>query len=163
MSTFSTSPRPSSSPSSSTAPDLARQPRAASAVAGLLSAAVAAAWTVFGAHDLREVALVLPVIAVVAALVYGVVVPRALARAGAGAGVGGTALALGVPAVLLTLPFYWSGLPLVLGVAGAMVGNAGRRTRPGGGMAVAGMVLGLLAVAGYLTIYIVDGVILGNS
>lgn len=144
------------------APAGERSPRGVSALSGLATAALAAGWTAYGAHDLQEIAIVVAAIAVTAALVYGVVVPRALARA-EGTGAGAAALALAVPAVLLTLPAFWTGLPLVLGVAAVMVGNAGRRAPRGGGKAIAGMVLGLLAVAGYLTIYVVDGLILGNG
>lgn len=140
-------------------PAVAGHHRRTSALVGVGTAAVASAFTAWGAHDLRETAMVVPVILAVAALVYGVVVPRALGSERAG----GTALALSVPAALLTVPVFWSGLPLVLGAAGVLLGYAARGGARGGGKAIAGVVLGVLAVVGYLTIYIVDGIILGNN
>ena len=99
--------------------------RAPSRGIGLASALVAAAGTAFGAHDWSEIAVVWGVIAVATLLVFGLVVPRALRKESAG----GTALGLSIPALVLLLPAFWSGLPLVLGVAGLVVGNAGRRAR----------------------------------
>jgi hypothetical protein len=80
-------------------------------------------------------------------------VTRALRKDSAG----GTALGLSVPAVLLLVPAFWSGLPLVLGVAGLVVGNAGRGARSGGGKCVAAVALGALACLGYVAIYVSDG------
>lgn len=125
---------------------------------GAAVTAVAVGFTAYGAHDLTEILVVAAGLVVVAGLVYGLVLPRALARESAG----GTSLALSVSALLLTVPLFWSGLPLVLGVAGAVVGNAGRSSRSGSGTCIAGLVLGTLAVIGYLTIYVVDGFIFGN-
>ncbi|MDP9441695.1 MAG: hypothetical protein M3P34_05890 [Actinomycetota bacterium] len=138
----------------------ARRPAPASVWGGGLAATVlAAAGTLYGAHDWTEIAVTVPVLAVVAAFVFGFVVPAAMRKESAG----GTALGLSIPAVLLTLPAFWSGLPMVLGVAGVMVGNAGRNARSGGGKCIAGLVLGALAVLGYLAIYIGDGIIGGNA
>jgi hypothetical protein len=119
---------------------------------GAVTAVVALAGTVFSAHDWTEIAVVAAVVVVTAALVYGVVAPRALRKESAG----GTSLALSIPAVLLLLPAFWSGLPLVLGVAGALVGNAGRSARTGSGQSIAGLVLGALAAVGYLAVYVSD-------
>jgi hypothetical protein len=123
------------------------------------AALVAAAGTVYGAHDWPEIVVVTAVIAASTAVVFGVVVRRALSRPSAG----GTALALSVPAALLLVPAFWSGLPLVLGVAGAVVGDAGRNSREGSGKSIAGLVLGVLTVLGYLAIYIGDGIVGGNA
>ena len=87
------------------------------------------------------------------------VVPRALRKDSAG----GTALGLSIPAVLLLLPAFWSGLPMILGVAGAMVGNAGRNAPSGSGKSITALILGALAVLGYLAIYIGDGLLGGNA
>lgn len=125
---------------------------------GVASLAVATVWTVLGAHDMSETATVVPVLVVVAAAVFGFLVPRALSRPSAG----GTALALSLVAAALTLPAYWSGLPLVLGAAGALLGYVGRNAATGSGKSIAAIVLGALAVIGYLTIYIVDGLVFGN-
>ncbi len=135
--------------SSSTSTTVYRPPVAAIAVG---SALVAVAGTAVGAHDWRELLVVMGIIAVVTALVFGLVVPRALRKESAG----GTSLALSIPAVLLLLPAFWSGLPMVLGAAGLLVGNAGRRAERGAGLCIAGVVLGALAMIGYVAIYVSD-------
>lgn len=128
-------------------------------VGGLAATTVAAAGTVYGAHNWTEIVVTVSVLAVVAAFVFGYVVPRALRTESAG----GTALALSIPALVLVLPAFWTGLPMVLGVAGVMVGNAGRDARSGSGKSIAGLVLGALAILGYLAVYIGDGIIAGNA
>ena len=125
---------------------------------GVATFAGSAVWTVLGAHNLREIVVVLAVAAVVTAAVYGLLLPRSLRRESAG----GTALALALLAALLTLPAYWSGLPLILGAAGVLLGLAGRNAATGAGKSVAAIGIGALAVLGYLTIYIVDGLLMGN-
>lgn len=127
--------------------------RGAVAGTGFASALVAAAGTAFGAHDWAEIAVVWGVIAAATLLVFGLVVPRALRRESAG----GTALGLSIPALVLLIPAYWSGLPLVLGVAGLVVGNAGRKTPTGAGKCIAAVALGTLAAVGYVAIYVSDG------
>jgi hypothetical protein len=89
---------------------------------------------------------------VVLGLVYAFVVARGLRQESAG----GRALTLGVVGVLLCVPAYWSGLPLVLGSAALLLGHAGRRASSGSGQATAGFVLGALAVIGYLAVYVAD-------
>jgi len=116
---------------------------------GIATAVVASALTTLFAHDWGEVLFMVPIILIAAGLVFGVVVPRALRKESAG----GTALGLSIPAVLFTMPAFWTGLPLVLGAAGMLVGNAGRNARSGGGKCIAAVVLGALAVLGYLAIY----------
>ena len=66
-------------------------------------------------------------------------------------------------AVLATLPAFSSGVPLILGAGAAVLGNSSRTAERRSGMAITGLVLGVIAVLGYLAIYIGDGVILGNS
>lgn len=126
---------------------------------GVTTALAAAAGTTYGAHDWTEIVVTVAVIAVAAGLVFGLVVPRALRKDSAG----GTALGLSVPAALLTLPAFWTGLPLVLGVAGIIVGNRGRTARSGAGKCIAAPVIGVLAVLTYLTIYLWDGFVAGNA
>ena len=132
--------------------------RRALAPTAIAVAVVSGFWTVLGAHNLGEIVVVLAVIAIATGVVYGIVLPKALRKPAAG----GTGLGLSVPAVLLTLPAFWSGLPLVLGIAGAMLGCAGRGAASGSGKSIAACALGLLAAVAYLTIYVVDGVILGH-
>jgi hypothetical protein len=137
--------------------------RRTSVAVGVGTFLVASFWTVLGADSTREILLVLPLAAVIAGLVDGLLLPRSLERGRAG----GVALSLGIVAVLLTLPAFWSGLPLILGAAAVLLGSAGRGTvaasgQGSGGKATAALVLGALAVVGYLVIYLVDGVVMGH-
>lgn len=116
--------------------------------AGLLAITLSA----LGAHDWTELVVEIGLIAAGVAVVFGVVVPRALRKDSAG----GTALGLSVPALLLVLPAFWSGLPLVLGVGGLVVGNAGRTARSGSGKCIVAVVVGGLAVLAYAAIYVGD-------
>ncbi len=139
--------------------DTASQPAAGSATgSGLAAAVIAVAGVVYGAHDWREIAVSVSVLLISAIFVFGYVVPRALGQESAG----GTALGLSIPALMLMLPAFWSGLPMILGVAAVLVGNAGRSARSGSGRCIAGLALGALAVLGYLAIYIGEG-IAGNA
>lgn len=122
------------------------------AALGVASGLLATAWTVYGAHHWGEIAIVLGILAVATPLVFGLFVPRALRKESAG----GTALGLSIPAVLVLIPAFWSGLPLVLGVAGLVVGNAGRRAPTGANKCIAAVVLGALAALGYVAIYLFD-------
>lgn len=120
------------------------------AALGAGSGLVASALTAYGAHTWLEIALCVPIILLTSALVFGVVLPRALRRESSG----GTALALSIPAVLLVLPAFWAGLPFVLGLAGATLGNAGRTARSGAGKSIAAVVLGVIAVLVYVATYV---------
>ncbi len=126
---------------------------------GAGSAAVACLLTTYGAHTWAEIAITGPIILVTAAVVFGLVVPRALRKESAG----GTALGLSIPAVILVLPAFWAGLPLVLGLAGLVIGNAGRTSRSGAGQCIAAVVLGAIAVLGYAAIYVLDAGVSGNA
>lgn len=116
------------------------------------------AWGVFwhgpGGHpqEAREFYVVAGIVLVAAVAVYGLLLPKALRKESAG----GTALTLSLIAAVLLLPAFWSGLPLVLGVAGAFLGYAGRSASSGAGRSTAGFVIGLLAVLGYVAIYVLD-------
>jgi hypothetical protein len=50
----------------------------------------------------------------------------------------------------------WTGLPVLLGTAGLLIGLAGRRAHRGSAPAIAALILGALAVVGYVAIYVVD-------
>jgi hypothetical protein len=121
--------------------------------------AVALFWTFYGAHDWTEIVVALAAITVATGLVFGLVVPRALRRRSAP----GWSVGLGVVAVLATMPAFSSGVPLILGVGAAVLGNSSRTAERRSGMAITGLVLGVIAVLGYLAIYIGDGVFLGHS
>lgn len=113
--------------------------------------AAGSALTVYGAHDLREIAIVVSVLVAVVAGVYGFVLPRGLRRGGSG-----TALVLSVTGALLLLPAFWSALPLAFGVAGALLGYGGRRGTQGSSAATAAVAIGALAAIGYFVIYALD-------
>ena len=116
---------------------------------GALVGMVAAAATTYGAHTWSEIVITVPVILVTAAVVFGLVVPKALHKESAG----GTALGLSILAALLLLPAFWAGVPFVLAVGALVVGNAGRNARTGAGKCIAGLVIGALVAVGYLAIY----------
>lgn len=97
--------------------------------------------------------LVLDVVAV--AVLFGLVVPRALRAESAG----GRALGLGIAGLVLALPLFWSGLPLLLGVSASLLGYAGKRASTGSGKCAAALVLGLLAVVAVLAIYGLDWIV----
>ena len=125
---------------------------------GIATAVVSTVFTYLGAHDPGEYISMIALGLVSAAVVYGWVVPRALERSAAPK----TAMAMSVIAALLTLPAFWTGLPLVLGAAGALVGTAGRVPRRDPVSPSRRLLIGALSVLGYLTIYIVDGIVMGN-
>ena len=65
--------------------------------------------------------------------------------------------------MLVTLPAFSAGVPLVLGAGAAVLGNSSRTANRRSGMAITGLVLGVIAILGYLAIYVGDGVILGHA
>lgn len=125
--------------------------RRASATAGILSYAVGAVLTAPEAHDTTEIAVVLSVAGVVALAVFGWLLPQGMAK-----GAPGAALALSGVGALLFLPAFWSMLPLLLGVAGAVLGYTCVAHAPK--RAYAAMGLGGITAAGFLYLYIVVGV-----
>ena len=121
---------------------------------GIAAAVIASTLSTLFAHDWGEVVVVVAVIGVTTGVVFGLVVPRALRKPSAG----GTALGLALPAAVLLLPAFWSGLPFVLGLAGAIVGNAGRNAETGSGKSTAALVISALVVLCYLSIYVAEGI-----
>lgn len=124
-------------------------PLAAVAVA---AAAALAAWRTFGGDDddVAEYLVVLTVIVLAAVIVFGWLV-RQTFRSGA---FGGTGLILAVLG-LVSLLIFWSGLPPILGLAGAFLGWVGRERRKGN-LAMAALVVGVLVLVADLLIYIQD-------
>jgi hypothetical protein len=125
--------------------------------APLAAAAGAAALAVIGLQyliarpeedALREFLVVTGMIVVAAAIVFGVVVPRAVARGGSP----GTALTLSLLGLLLAAA-YWSGIPPVLALGGVVLA---RHSRPGGASRAA-LVVGVLALLADLAVVIADG------
>ena len=125
---------------------------------GVGTALVSAASVTLFAHDWGEIVVVLGAIAVVTGIVYGVVVPRGLRRGSAG----GAALTCAILAALLALPAFWSGLPLVLGVAAMLLGNAGRTAAHGSGKCIAAIVVGALAALFQISVHVMEAVA-GNT
>jgi hypothetical protein len=119
---------------------------------GVATAVVSGVLVALFAHDWGEILVVLAAIAVTTAVVFGAVVPRGLRRESAG----GAALTCGIVAALLALPAFWSGLPLVLGVAAMLLGNTGRTAAHGSGKCIAAIVLGALASVFVLAVYVME-------
>jgi hypothetical protein len=122
---------------------------APAAIAFLISAALAA-WGTFGGdedHATREYLVVLLIIVVAIAIVFGLVIPRAEA----GEHAARTALILSVLGVL-TIAVFWAGLPPVLAIGGIVLARtAGTST-----LARAGLIVGVLALLADLAVYMGD-------
>ena len=116
-----------------------------------LSFAVATAGTLWGAHERSEIAICMGELILAAALIYGVLLPRKLARPSAHA-----ALAVSITGAVLIVPAFWSGLPMVLGVAGVMLGKyallAGKKRTT----SIAAIVVGVSSFLGYLVVYVAE-------
>ena len=119
----------------------------------LVSVAVAAglaAWGTFGDSGddhLGEFLVVCAIIGVGALVVFGWAVPR-FADSGAAAW---TALVLAVLG-FLSVAVFWSGLPPIFAAGGALLGWAAR----GRALAKAAIVIGALALAADLVVYVTD-------
>jgi ABC-type sulfate transport system permease subunit len=97
---------------------------------------------------LREFLVVTGLIVVAAAIVFGVVVPRAVARGGSP----GTALTLSLLGLLFAAA-YWSGIPPVLAIGGIVLARRSAR----GGLTTAATVVGVLALFADLAVVVADG------
>lgn len=97
-------------------------------------------------------------VAVLAAVVYGVVIPMALRRAEA-LDTSGSRWAVGMAVVsFLSLVVFWTGLPMVLGPAAAMVGSTGREATGGSKAYSIARGLGIFAAVAAVAVTII-----GNS
>jgi len=101
----------------------------------------------FGSLTVLLVLVVLAIILAGAAIVYGLVVPRALGSQT----VGRTALVLSALG-LVSVAAFWAGLPPLLGFGGVMLGWHVRASSAGK-IAVA---LGVLAFVAYVAVYVTD-------
>jgi hypothetical protein len=90
--------------------------------------------------QLRALPIILIVLLVLSAITFLLFVPRGT-RSNHPAVPGLVCSILG----LLLLPVFWSGLPVVLGTAGALLGREARTT--GWGLALAAVIVGIAAVA----------------
>lgn len=71
-------------------------------------------------------------------------------------------MVLGIVAIVLCFCVPW--LPLILGIVAVVLGGiALAKKMPGKGMAIAGLVTGLIAVAIYVIVIIVAGAIVGSA
>jgi hypothetical protein len=100
---------------------------------------------------LREFLVVTGMIAVSTAIVFGLVIPRALERGGSG----GTALTLSLLGLLLAAA-YWSGVPPVLAIGGIVLARRmGESASPR--LTRAAVVVGVLALVADLAVLIANG------
>ena len=99
--------------------------------------------------QLRALPGVVLVLLIVSALLFFYVVPRA-ANSNRPA-IGG--LVCSILGLLLVIAF-WSGLPIVLGTAGALLGRGSRTTR--GGLALAAIIVGAAAIVLNLVGFLAD-------
>jgi hypothetical protein len=137
-------------------PGAARRPQVGIGLAASFAVALAAglaAWGTYGESNPEtwEFLILLGVIAVAAAVVFGWIVPRGLRQDAAGA----SALALSVVG-LVTVAIFWSGLPPILAVGGILLGWAGRDARRGSGLCRAAVAVGVLAIAADVAAYVQD-------
>lgn len=126
------------------------------AITAIAVATALAAVGSFGGNEkygAKEFLVVCAIIAVAGAIVFGLVVPRSLQGEASGA----TALTLSILG-LLTVLVFWAGLTPILAGGGALLGWAGRAADRGRRMSVAAIVIGALALVGYLVIYAQDSV-----
>jgi hypothetical protein len=89
--------------------------------------------------------VIIGVAVVLGALAFGLVAPRVMR----GTRMSGWALGFAIAAIV-TLAGYWSGLPVVFGVAALLLGTTGRRLRLADGLtarlALAATILGAIAI-----------------
>jgi hypothetical protein len=134
---------------------------------GVLAAAAAVALGVYGAYgdptapdnQKSAVPFVAAMAVAVAAVVFGLLVPRGLASLRRG-GSGARRWALGHSIVaLILIPVFWSGIPLVVGSAGLTLGLAGRRAAAEHGESAkactSAAVIGLVVALGCVVITVV--------
>jgi len=134
---------------------------------GLGSLAVGVAVAVYGAYgdphpkssQEHAVPFICGVLAVIAVAVFGALVPAGLRGIASRPGRwSGWALTTGIVALLATPVSFWSGLPVLLGTAAAVLGVAGRRTGTGGrGLPTAALTVGAFAAVASVVI-----AVLGN-
>jgi hypothetical protein len=121
----------------------------------VITTAITVTLSILEAHSTAEWIVEVAIELVAALLLFALAVRLGLRKPSAG----GRGIGFGVAAIVLVVPAFWSGLPLLLGAAGALLGLAGRRADKGAGTAIASLVLGTLAVAAYIAIYIVDWIL----
>ena len=130
-------------------------PPSAVAITAVVAVAISAAlgaWGSFGDNgDFGDYWPVLIIIAVLAAIVFGFVVPRAVRGVWPAARTGLILSVLG----LLTVAVFWSGAPPIFALPGILLGYFARQ-RGETGLATAAVIVGVLAVVADIAIYIGD-------
>jgi hypothetical protein len=123
------------------------------AAVAIAVAAILGAWGTFGGdgNSTGDYIFVLVIIGVLAAIVYGFVVPRAARGIWPMARTGLILSILG----LLTVIVFWSGAPPIFAFAGILLGYFAREREPSG-LATAALLLGVLALIADVAIYIAD-------
>lgn len=128
---------------------------------GLVAAIAAAALAVYAVYgdsaapqDQKDsLKFVIPFILVVAALVYGLLVPWARGRSSGTAG-----LVVSIVS-FLSIAAFWSGLPIVLGSAGAVLGmDAQEQVGGQSGKAKAAVIVGVVAAVLAIAITVIGNV-----
>ena len=116
-------------------------------------AAILGAWGTFGGdgNSTGDYIFVLVIIGVLAAIVYGFVVPRAARGIWPMARTGLILSILG----LLTVIVFWSGAPPIFAFAGILLGYFAREREPSG-LATGAILLGVMALIADVAIYIAD-------
>ena len=116
-------------------------------------AAILGAWGTFGGdgNSTGDYIFVLVIIGVLAAIVYGLVVPRAARGIWPMARTGLILSILG----LLTVIVFWSGAPPIFAFAGILLGYFAREREPSG-LATGAILLGVTALIADVAIYIAD-------
>ena len=107
--------------------------------------------------DTGEFLFIVGISVVAAAVVFGLVVPRVRRSARAA----GTGLGLAIAALVLVLAF-WTGLTPPLAVGGILLGAAARQQGRRPGLGGAAMAIGVLALLGYVAIYVTDWMATNN-
>jgi quinol-cytochrome oxidoreductase complex cytochrome b subunit len=104
------------------------------------------------AASLGEVLILLGFVLVVAAIVFGLVVPWAkrTMEMGAGNRPAKTGMVLSILG-FITIVAFWSGLPVILGAGGAALGQVGRERAASvgrSGLSLVALIIGVIAVVG---------------
>ena len=123
------------------------------AAVAIAVAAILGAWGTFGGdgNSTGDYIFVLVIIGVLAAIVYGFVVPRAARGIWPMARTGLILSILG----LLTVIVFWSGAPPIFAFAGVLLGYFAREREPSG-LATGAILLGVMALIADVAIYIAD-------
>ena len=123
------------------------------AAVAIAVAAILGAWGTFGGdgNSTGDYIFVLVIIGVLAAIVYGLVVPRAARGIWPMARTGLILSILG----LLTVIVFWSGAPPIFAFAGILLGYFAREREPSG-LATGAILLGVMALIADVAIYIAD-------